>query len=106
MPKYMIQASYSPEGLKGLAKEGGSGRRAYVEELVQKLGGRLEAFYFAFGESDTVAIVEFPDAVTSAALSVAVNQSGVVQIKTTALLAPEEMDQALKKAVGYRPPGS
>ncbi len=106
MPKYMIQASYSPEGLKGLAKEGGSGRRAYVEELVQKLGGRLEAFYFAFGESDTVAIVEFPDAVTSAALSVAVNQSGVVQIKTTALLAPDEMDQALKNAVGYRPPGS
>ncbi len=106
MPKYMIQASYSPEGLKGLAKEGGSGRRAYVEELVQKLGGRLEAFYFAFGESDTIVIVEFPDAVTSAAFSATVNQSGAVQIKTTALLAPEEMDQALKKTVGYRPPGS
>ena len=52
MPKYLIQASYTEEGVKGLLREGGSGRRAAVEQLIRGLGGRLEAFCYAFGDSD------------------------------------------------------
>ncbi len=106
MPKYLLQASYTAEGTKGLAKEGGTKRRAHIEDLVKRLGGKLEAFYYAFGEHDVFVIGELPDAESAAAVSLAVNGSGAVRLKTTVLLSPEEMDRASKKSVGYRPPGA
>ena len=105
MPKYLIQASYTAEGVKGLLKDGGSKRRAVAEEAIKSLGGRLEAFYFAFGETDGVLIAELPDNVSAAAVSMVVNASGAIHTKTTVLLTPEEMDKAAKKTVTYRPPG-
>jgi uncharacterized protein with GYD domain len=105
MPKYLIQAAYTAEGAKGLAKEGGSKRRASVEDMIKKVGGKMEGFYFAFGDADAVIIVDLPDAATAAAVSLAVGGSGAVKSKTTVLLTAEEMDQAAKKTVGYRAPG-
>ncbi len=105
MPKYLFQGSYRPEGTKGLMKEGASQRRTNLEALVKQQGGRLEAFYFTFGEADAIGIAELPDNVTAAALSLAINASGLVGVKTTVLLTTEEMDQATKKQIGYRPPG-
>ena len=105
MPKYLMEASYTAEGVKGLAREGGSSRRKTVEEMVKGLHGKLEAFYYAFGTSDVFLIVDVPDAVSAAAISLAVNQSGAVQLRSYVLMTPEEMDQAAKKAVSYRPPG-
>lgn len=105
MPKYLFQGSYTAEGTKGLLKDGGSKRRAAVEEMIKKLGGKLEAFYFAFGESDSLLIVDAPDNVSIAAASLAVNASGAAHVKTTVLLTPEEMDAATKKRVPYSAPG-
>ena len=105
MPKYLLEASYTAEGTKGLVKEGGSSRRKKVAEMVEELHGKLEAFYYAFGTSDVFAIVDVPDAVTAAALSLAINQSGAVHLKTHVLMSPEEIDQASKKSVNYRAPG-
>lgn len=105
MPKYMAQFSYSVDGVKGLLKEGGSKRRAVVEQLVEGLGGRLEAFYFALGETDVYAIVDLPNNVSSAAVSLAVSAGGAGHVKTIVLITPEEMDQATKTTVAYRPPG-
>jgi uncharacterized protein with GYD domain len=105
MPKYLVQASYTTEGTKGLLKDGGSKRRAAAEEAIRGLGGRLEAFYFAFGDADAYVIADAPDNVSVAAISLAINASGSVQAKTIVLLTPEEMDQAAKKTVSYRPPG-
>ncbi len=105
MAKYLLQATYTAEGAKGLAKEGGSGRRKMIEDMLKALGGRLEAFYFAFGGADVYSIAELPDTVTAAAVSLAINQSGAVRLTSVQLLTPEEMDQAAKKSVGYRPPG-
>ncbi len=105
MPKFLVKASYTVEGLKGLLKDGGTKRRQVVEQMIKPLGGRLEAFYFAFGETDVFAIVDMPDNVPSAAVSLAINAAGAVHTNTTVLLTPEEMDQATKKTVGYRPPG-
>ena len=105
MPKYLVQGSYTLEGVKGLIKDGGSGRRAAVEKMMSKLGGKLESLYFAFGDNDVYAIVEVPDNQTATAFALAVNQSGAVNIRTTVLLTPEEVDQAVKKQVDYRPPG-
>lgn len=105
MAKYLLEASYTAEGAKGLAKEGGSSRRKKVEKMIKAVDGRLEAFYYAFGPTDAYLIVDVPDSVTAAALSLAVNQSGAVQLRTHVLLTPEEMDQATKKIVKYKAPG-
>jgi uncharacterized protein with GYD domain len=105
MPKFLLEASYTAEGTKGLAKEGGSSRRKVVTEMVKGMNGTIEAFYYAFGTPDVYVIADVPDTVTAAALSLAVNQSGAVTLKTHVLLTPEEMDQAAKKSVSYRPPG-
>jgi uncharacterized protein with GYD domain len=91
MPKYMVQASYVGDGLKGLLKEGGSKRRETVSKVIEAMGGKLESFYYAFGDYDVVGFADMPNNVISA--------------KTTVLLTAEEIDQATKKAVEFRPPG-
>lgn len=105
MAKYMFEANYSVEGAKGIAKDGGSARRAAVEKSVASAGGRLESFYFAFGGRDAFVICDFPDNVSAAAMALAVNQSGAASTNTVVLLTPEEVDAACKKTVSYRPPG-
>jgi uncharacterized protein with GYD domain len=105
MPKYMIHASYTVDGIKGVLKEGGTSRRAAVEAAIKGVGGKLEAFYFAFGEHDVVGIVDGPDNVTAAAFSMAVAASGTVRSRTIVLLTPEEIDQASKKTVSFRAAG-
>lgn len=106
MPKYLIQGSYTAEGAKGLAREGGSKRRAVVEEAIKKAGGTMEAFYYAFGDADVYAIFDLPDTASAVALSLAVNASGAVSLKTTPLFSVEEMDEAAKRQVAYRAPGA
>ena len=108
MARYMIQAAYSQEGLKGLVKDGGTGRRAAVEAAIKGLGGRLEALYFAFDQSDVYGIIDMPDNVSAAAFALAVGPTGALShFRTVVLLTPEEIDQAVKKAGGasYRAPG-
>jgi uncharacterized protein with GYD domain len=106
MPTYLWRASYTPEGVKGLTKEGGSKRRASIQQMIEKAGGKLHAFYFALGETDVYAISEFPDVPTAVAMSTAVNASGLVHLTSTLLVSPEEFDAATKKSVAYRPPGA
>ena len=105
MPKYLIQANYVGEGLKGLLKEGGSSRRATVDKLLGSVGGRVEAFYYAFGDTDAFVIVDVPDNVTAAACSLTINATGTVSTKITVLLTAEEIDAAAKKTLAFRPPG-
>ena len=105
MAKYLIQGSYAGEGVKGLLKEGGSGRRAAIKKLIGSVGGKVEAFYYAFGDTDVFVIVDLPDNVTAAALSMIVNAAGAVSLKVTVLLTAEEIDEATQKTVNYRPPG-
>jgi uncharacterized protein with GYD domain len=105
MPKYLVQASYVGEGLKGLLKEGGSNRRATVEAVVKGMGGTLESFYYAFGKDDVVGVVDFPDNATAAAFSLTVNASGTIKARTTVLMTPEEVDKAAKTTVDFRAPG-
>ena len=105
MPKYLIMASYTAEGAKGLLKDGGSKRRQEVEAAVKSVGGKVESLYFAFGKHDAYVVIDAPDNAVVAALSLAVNASGAVQTKTVVLLTPEEMDQAAKKSTTYQPPG-
>jgi uncharacterized protein with GYD domain len=104
MPKYLAVASYTSEGIKGLTKAGGVSRRTVVDKLLKSLGGHLEAFYFAFGENDAYLIIDVPDNLTAAAISLAVAGAGATRMKTIELLTPEEIDQAMKKHAHYEPP--
>jgi uncharacterized protein with GYD domain len=106
MAKYMLKATYTLDGAKGLVKDGGSARRAAVQKTVEGLGGSLECFYFTFGEPDAFAIVDVPEMVNIAAVSLAVNASGGAHVSTAVLLTPEQIDDAAKKSVTYRPPGT
>lgn len=105
MAKYMCHINYTPEGAKGLRRDGGTKRREVAELTAKSLGGRLEAFYFAFGKSDVVCIADMPDAASMAALSLAVSETGSAEVVTTALLTVEEMDHAVSKHTAYRKPG-
>jgi uncharacterized protein with GYD domain len=106
MPKYLWQASYSSEGLRGVVREGGTGRRAAAKNLVEALGGTLEAFYFAFGDADAIIIADLPDEEAATAVALAVNADDRIDLKTTVLLTPEEVDAAARRSVEYRPPGA
>src|ERR1700682_2173621 len=106
MSKYLVEAAYTAEGLRGLQKDKASGRKQAVTKVVESLEGKLDAFYFAFGEYDVVLVVDMPDIASAAALSMAVSATGLVRTRTTALLTVEETDRALGKKVNYRAPGA
>ena len=105
MAKYMYQVNYVGDGVKGLMKEGGSGRRAAAIKAVKSLGGKVEGFYFAFGRYDAYLIVDMPDNASATSLALNVNMSGAVTVNTVPLLTAEEVDAAAKKKMAYRAPG-
>jgi uncharacterized protein with GYD domain len=106
MAKYLITASYSAEGMKGVISKGGSARRDAVAKAVADVGGQVESFHFAFGDEDAFVIVDLPDNVSAAAIGMAVGASGAATTKTVVLLTPEEIDRAAQTQVSYRAPGS
>lgn len=107
MGKYLIKASYSTDGIKGVMKAGGTSRVKAVEHAVQGVGGSLESFYFAFGGDDVYVTVDVPDNTAAIAMAAAVGSSGAIDnYETVVLLSPSEVDQAMTVAVDYAPPGS
>jgi len=105
MPKYLVTASYTAEGAKGLLKDGGSKRRQAIEAALNAVGGKVESFYFALGKHDVYVIADAPDNVAIAAVTLAASAAGGAATQTTVLLTAEELDQATKKRPNYVPPG-
>lgn len=106
MPKYLWQVRYSPEGARGVLDQGGSARRDAITEMVESVGGRVEACYFAFGPDDLIVIGDVPDETAAAALSLRTAASGAAVSRSVVLLTPEQLDEAVRLDVEYRPPGS
>ena len=106
MPKYLVEASYTVEGVKGIQSAGGSSRRDAIAALAESVGGQLESFYFAFGERDVYTVIDLPDNESAKAVALTVNASGAVKVRTTVLVTPEEVDAAAKRSVEYRAPGA
>ena len=105
MPKFMFEAMYTLDGVKGVQDEGGTSRRDAVAKLAENLGGKLESFHFAFGERDAYVICDLPDNESATAAALAVNASGGVAVKTVVLLTPEEVDAAAQRSADFRGPG-
>lgn len=106
MAKYLIEANYVGDGIQGLMKEGGTSRQAAAAAAMASVGGTLESFYYAFGDTDVYAIADLPDEASAVAVSLMVNSTGAVEASLTPLIAPEVLDEAAKKAPSYTPPGS
>ena len=107
MAKYLIKASYTAEGLKGVLKGGGTARASAIEGALKGLGGSLDALYFAFGDDDVYVIVDMPDQASAMAMAATVGASGAISAyETVVLLEPAEVDAAMKIAVSYQPPGA
>lgn len=107
MGKYLLKVSYTPEGLKGVIKDGGSGRVAAVEKALAGVGGSVESFYFAFGTDDVYVIADVPDNATAMAMGATIASSGAISsYETVVLLSPAEVDKAMQTTISYRPPGA
>jgi uncharacterized protein with GYD domain len=104
MAKFLFEASYTVEGLKGLQGQGASSRRDAVAKAAESVGGRLEHFYFAFGDHDAFAIADFPDNQSATAFALAVSAAGGAAVRTVVLLTPEDVEAAITRSVDYQPP--
>jgi uncharacterized protein with GYD domain len=93
-------------GAKGVLDKGGTARETAIKTMVEGIGGRVESFYFAFGEDDVYLTVDVPDNTAAAAVSLRVNASGLARCRTVVLLTPEEIDAAAKQEVQYAAPGT
>lgn len=105
MPKYLITANYTAEGMKGVRAAGAKSRVDAVSTMLEAMGGSLDSFHFAFGETDVFAIADVPDDEAAAAVAIAINSTGAVSTRTTKLLTVEQIDEALRRSVDYTPPG-
>ncbi|MGH7734561.1 MAG: GYD domain-containing protein [Gemmatimonadales bacterium] len=105
MAKYLLEVNYSVDGIKGVQSEGGSARVAAATQLIEAVGGKVESFYFAFGDIDAYVIAEVPDNVSAAAAALTVCAGGGARIRTVALLSPADIDAAVARKTTYRPPG-
>jgi uncharacterized protein with GYD domain len=105
MTKFLFEANYVGEGITGLMREGGTRRREAVVEALNSVGGSLECFYYAFGETDVLGVFDIPDQSAAAALSLMINSTGAVRLRLKPLMTPEGLDEAARKTPSYRAPG-
>ncbi|MET3809373.1 GYD domain-containing protein [Arthrobacter sp. UYEF3] len=105
MTKYLFEANYVGEGIKGLMREGGSKRRDALVDAVKSVGGSLDCFYYAFGHTDVLGVFDVPTPADAAALSLMINATGNVTVRLKPLMTPEDLDEAAKKTPTYRAPG-
>ncbi len=106
MSKFMYSGSYTKKGVKGLLKEGGTARRDETVRIVESLGGKVEAYYWCYGSTDFLAIMDFPDHTTVTGMALNIAASGSFQGNITPLITVEEMDEMVKVSVGdWRAPG-
>ena len=103
MARYFISASYSEEGARGLRKDGGTKREHVTRLAIESLGGKLEAFYFAFGAEDVVVIADFPGRCFCGGAQRGDRYDRGSRCRTTQLLTPAEMDKAVSKSGGPSP---
>lgn len=104
MPAYLTQISYSAEGWAALVNNPHDRTKA-VKEPISKLGGKVDKFWFSFGDYDVVGVIEFPNNVNAAAIAMAFAAGGAIKsVRTTPLLSADDAIDAMKKAstCGYK----
>ncbi|SDZ39004.1 Uncharacterized protein, contains GYD domain [Micromonospora pattaloongensis] len=103
MAKFLIRASYTQDGAKGLIKVGGTARRDTAAKAIGSLGGTLEAFYFSPGEEHVYIFCDLPDTKAVMALVTTVEAAGGSTASAVELLTAEDVDAAVKQKVDFAP---
>jgi uncharacterized protein with GYD domain len=106
MAKYLFIGQYTAEGARGVMKEGGSRRREAAEQVLGSVGGRIESMHWGFGDDDFYIVADVPSAAAAAAATLTVGGSGTVRIRTVVLMTAEELDEATRQSVTFRPAGT
>lgn len=105
MPSYLVQISYTTGSMAALLKKP-QNRVAVVSKSVEKLGGKVEGGWITFGDYDVAVVLDMPDNVSAAALSMAFSAGGGCKcVKTTPMISMDDSVAAMKKAAacGYKP---
>lgn len=105
MTKYLVEANYMDDGVRGLLQEGGTKREAAATAAAESVGGSVDCFYYAFGDTDVYGICDFPDEASATAFSLMINATGAVSLRMKPLMTPADVDAAAQKSVSYRAPG-
>ncbi|MFD2764336.1 GYD domain-containing protein [Micromonospora eburnea] len=105
MPKFLLESTFTIDGVRGLVNDGGSKRAEVIREAVAAIGGRTESVHFSFGKYDTYVVCDLPDHKTAAALTIAIRAAGGVHTRITPVLTPEEVDEATRMKLTYQAPG-
>ncbi|MFE9653264.1 MULTISPECIES: GYD domain-containing protein [unclassified Micromonospora] len=105
MPKFLLQSTFTADGIKGLVHDGGTGRAEVARNTIEAMGGKVDSIHFSFGKYDTYAVCELPDHKTAAALAVAIRAAGGLDTRVTSLLTPDEVDEAVRVQPTYQAPG-
>jgi uncharacterized protein with GYD domain len=106
MPKYLLEVTYTLDGVQGVVAKGGSARKSAAAAAAKSAGGKLDSLYFAFGGTDVYAVADLPNNEAAAALALTVSAAGGARVRTVVLLTPEEIDSATSQNVKYKPPGA
>jgi uncharacterized protein with GYD domain len=107
MAKYMALFNFTSEAIRRFVANP-SDRAAVVRGLVESVGGSLECYYWMFGQYDAMAIIEMPDAHTTAATSLAIVSSGAfTHFETHELIEAGALTAIAERAreIAYQPPG-
>jgi uncharacterized protein with GYD domain len=109
MPKYVSFFTYSSEAWGRMIGAPGD-RTAALRQVLDSVGGSLDAMYWMFGDHDGMVIFDVPDSVSAAAVSIAAGSSGAFkQLETHELFTQEQLGETLARAKNttqvYRPPG-
>jgi uncharacterized protein with GYD domain len=105
MGRYLIKASYTAAGARGLLDAGGKSRVDAVSKTAESAGGKMESFDFAFGSTDAFVICSLPDNAAAAKVALTVGAAGAAACETVVLIDPAELPAGSGSDVAYTPPG-
>jgi uncharacterized protein with GYD domain len=102
--RYLVRANLTGEGIKNLQKQPPTALKAGVAKFVESVGGKLEFWYFDYGEATAYSVIYYPDEIAAATAQLSTNAAGFARVRIRPLLSAEEMDKAVAKVPPVRVP--
>jgi uncharacterized protein with GYD domain len=97
MATYILLASYTEQGIKGIKDT--VKRTDAVKELAKKAGCSMRESYWTLGAYDVVAVFDAPDDETMTAFALSVAKLGNVKTQTLRAFSAKDMGAILAKMV-------
>jgi uncharacterized protein with GYD domain len=102
--RYLFRAAFTVDGMQNLQKQSATAFKAGVAKVFDSVGGKLESWYFDYGDSTAYGFVDYPDEIAAATAQASVNAGGFARVTYRPVLSAEDADKALARSVATRPP--